>query len=386
MLGPGGDGAVTNGLAAAAERAVDVLRASNRPGSQLIGRGEFERPAALLRELDELFLHHGSLFNAIRGDQNSKPSNSAEAAKLFRDGWSLQLENSERFLSESASLCALVRDRLLATTTRANIYMSPSGSSPGFDVHHDTSDVLVFQLQGSKTWNVWEQTLRDPLWRMPASLQSANAPGRHLLELTLNEGDVLFVRRGDPHVAVAQGSNSVHLTFGLHRLTATDVALTAIERLATHPRLRASMPWDTVEDTDPVVNWIEETLRVTAECLREFDPGAMLEMVRETRTRNLALSSISLGSILEDKVSAKTPVSAHPLLAITRFGPSRIVAGGVDLEGDSAAVRLAEELLLSARHGAVTLEDFASRCEATWERVLPVATHLISLGLLQVRL
>ena len=72
-----------------------------------------------------------------------------------------------------------------------NIYWSPADST-GAGAHTDNHDVIIVQLAGKKTWKFEHE------------------------ELTLKEGDILFVRKGTLHAPVTErGYQSLHLTVGL---------------------------------------------------------------------------------------------------------------------------------------------------------------------------
>ena len=55
-------------------------------------------------------------------------------------------------------------------------------------------------------------------------------------------GDALYLPRGYLHSAVAQGEVSIHLTVGVHPLTAYDLARELIAAAAADRELRRSLP------------------------------------------------------------------------------------------------------------------------------------------------
>ena len=58
----------------------------------------------------------------------------------------------------------------------------------------------------------------------------------------LTPGDALYLPRGYLHSAVAQGEVSIHLTVGVHPVTAYDLARELISAAAADPELRQSLP------------------------------------------------------------------------------------------------------------------------------------------------
>lgn len=120
---------------------------------------------------------------------------------------------------------------------RANSYLTPARSN-GFSLHYDTHDVLVLQVSGSKTWQIWDNPLPLPHEEQPFS-PTMLARARQLAEVTLEPGDVLYLPRGFIHGANANDAPSLHLTLGMRSMTLRDVALSALKHAAmATPRLR----------------------------------------------------------------------------------------------------------------------------------------------------
>ena len=63
-----------------------------------------------------------------------------------------------------AVFCRLLEDAL-GRGVQANSYSTPSGSQ-GFDVHHDTHDVLVLQVAGEKRWKIGRASCRERVFRV----------------------------------------------------------------------------------------------------------------------------------------------------------------------------------------------------------------------------
>lgn len=120
---------------------------------------------------------------------------------------------------------------------RANCYLTPA-MSQGFSLHYDTHDVLILQVSGSKTWQVWDNPLPLPHEEQPFS-PALLAHARQLADVTLEPGDVLYLPRGFIHGASANEAPSLHLTLGMRSMTLRDVALAALKHAAmSTPALR----------------------------------------------------------------------------------------------------------------------------------------------------
>ena len=131
-----------------------------------------------------------------------------------------------------AVFCRLLEDAL-GRSVQANSYSTPSGSQ-GFDVHHDTHDVLVLQVAGEKRWKLY-----DPLMELPLKHQryssSLGGSGEPTDDFVLRAGDTLYLPRGWLHEAETAETDSLHLTIGIAAHTWLDAArgaLAAVENEA----------------------------------------------------------------------------------------------------------------------------------------------------------
>ncbi len=133
----------------------------------------------------------------------------------------------------------------LGHPTQCNAYVTPPGSQ-GFAPHHDTHDVFVLQVDGSKTWNVYPPALNLPLASQPSrSLSGEPLVPRGtppLLSLTLEPGDALYLPRGYIHAAETNEQRSIHLTVGVTATTAYDVLRDVIELAADQESFRRPLP------------------------------------------------------------------------------------------------------------------------------------------------
>lgn len=97
----------------------------------------------------------------------------------------------------------------------ANAYLTPPGASQGFAPHYDDIDAFCLQLEGSKRWKVYEPTVKLPRTSSedftPEDLEGMEP----VLDVTLEEGDLLYMPRGWIHQACTLRDNnkhSLHLT------------------------------------------------------------------------------------------------------------------------------------------------------------------------------
>jgi len=134
-----------------------------------------------------------------------------------------------------AVFCRLLEDAL-GRGVQANSYSTPTGSQ-GFDVHHDTHDVLVLQVAGEKRWKLYDPLLELPLkhQRYSSSLGESGAPTD---DFVLRAGDTLYLPRGWLHEAETSATDSLHLTIGIAAHTWLDAARGALAALEDEPGFR----------------------------------------------------------------------------------------------------------------------------------------------------
>jgi hypothetical protein len=118
------------------------------------------------------------------------------------DGASAILDGIDQMF-EPVRAAAQEIESALDTAVNVNAYASFTGQS-GFGLHADNHDVLVFQIEGKKTWSVLDED-QNPGWQG-----------------VLSRGDTLYVPEGCEHNAAASEGASLHLSFGFRLNTAFD--------------------------------------------------------------------------------------------------------------------------------------------------------------------
>ena len=130
----------------------------------------------------------------------------------------------------------------LGHPVQANAYYTPARSQ-GLPVHHDTHDVLVLQVSGSKRWLVYE-----PVFELPLKHQryrpELGEPGPAVLDVVLRAGDTLYLPRGWLHEALTSEEDSLHLTVGVGVITWLDALRTVLAECEDDVELRRSVPAD----------------------------------------------------------------------------------------------------------------------------------------------
>lgn len=160
--------------------------------------------------------------------------------RLFDQGATISLRSLQSKVPALARLCRNAEQQF-SCAFQANLYFTPAHAQ-GFKTHHDTHDVFVLQLAGSKEWRTYQPVVSLPLpgqryyWEKPPQ----GPPAR---TFTLHAGDLFYCPRGIPHDARAGSEASVHVSLGALVTTWTEFLLEMVADVALRdPAFRAGLP------------------------------------------------------------------------------------------------------------------------------------------------
>lgn len=205
----------------------------------------------------EVFRHEPSALRLVRGKDKKGPDNYrlgnggldiAGVRHDFADGYTIVVDGIEQYVRTIGTLARSLEVEL-NFPTQVNTYVTPP-ESRGLVPHYDDHDVLILQLQGSKTWHLYEGADRPPhqIQRdadKAVVLESLPAP----TDLRLDAGDVLYVPRGRVHAAETHSEASIHLTVGIHAPTVLMLAIGALySQSFRDDRLNAQLPARHLDD------------------------------------------------------------------------------------------------------------------------------------------
>lgn len=200
------------------------------------------------------------------------------ALDLFADGATIVLQSLHRWWPAVGALCRDLEVEL-GHAVQANAYLTPGGAT-GLAPHHDTHDVFVLQVHGTKDWTVRRPATRAPLARQRSDHDEAAAQPV-LFEAALAPGDVLYLPRGFVHSASAQQGVSLHLTIGVLATTAADVLRRLVDRATDEPRFRRTLapgwPGEQALAGAEVADVVADLRR----WLDDIDPAAVAEDLRQ---------------------------------------------------------------------------------------------------------
>jgi ribosomal protein L16 Arg81 hydroxylase len=230
----------------------------------------------------ELFRHEPAGIRLVRGPDKKGPDNyrladgSLDIAGVrndFAHGYTIVMDGIEQYVRTIGTLARSLEVEL-NFPTRVNAYITPPQSS-GLVPHYDDHDVLVVQIQGSKSWHLYvgaDRPAREVQrgTEKAVAIESLTAP----TDLLLESGDVLYVPRGRVHAAQTLAEPSVHLTIGIHAPTVLMLAIGALHSLSFRDdRLNARLPPRHLDDRD-----LESTVRdLVRDAIADVDDSRALD-------------------------------------------------------------------------------------------------------------
>lgn len=248
----------------------------NSPGyfDSLFGMADVDRliGSHLLRDGEVRIAREGAL-KPFAEFSRGGVANRSVMLEEYRNGATLVFEHLNRHhlaLGHAMARCEVE----LTFPIRVNSYLTPARSK-GFSRHYDTHDVLILQVNGTKTWQVYDNPLPLP-HEEQTYVPSWGERARLIAEVTLRPGDVLYLPRGFIHGASANEESSLHLTVGMRSLTLRDVAVSAIGHAAlAAPALRRVARFRDADRTGT----LEHTRALLHELVDATDVGALFDDV-----------------------------------------------------------------------------------------------------------
>jgi bifunctional lysine-specific demethylase and histidyl-hydroxylase NO66 len=301
-------------------------------------------PSAVEELLECFRCEPSAAVRLIRGNDKIDPAayrladGSLDLARVrndFADGYTIVLDNVERYVRTIGSLSHSIEVEL-NFPTQVNAYVTPP-ESRGFVPHYDEHDVLILQVQGSKTWHLYDVDIPPHEMERREAVDAAALPSP--TGLLLETGDVLYLPRGRVHGAETGSEPSLHVTVGIHAPTVLTLMIRALHSLSfTDDRIHTRLPPRYLDDlgiraslADPVRDMVRtvEHPSVIAESLDALEDA----LVRRGRCPPVGQISDSVG------IDGQTPVVKYQPLYSRVTGPKGGDAGGVALQFAQLSIR-----------------------------------------------
>jgi lysine-specific demethylase/histidyl-hydroxylase NO66 len=174
----------------------------------------------------------------------SAPVNPAKVRALVDLGASIVANGVHRVCPEVGAVASML-EREFAARVVANVYCSFQGVQ-AFQTHFDLHDVFAVQVEGEKTWHVYESRADAPVNPVPPGDEwekwLTETRGKLLFEAAMKPGDVLYLPRGQYHDALTGDRASLHVTFGVSPATGLALFKLLENALGREREFRAYLP------------------------------------------------------------------------------------------------------------------------------------------------
>lgn len=137
-------------------------------------------------------------------------------------GAAVVLEGIDVLDANINEFAARLDNSLPCVLATAEVFFSQQDNE-AYEGHCDADDVLVVQLDGKKTWQLFQ-----PQQRRYAGIENLSDQqlGPVMQEITMRPGDALYLRAGVPHRCITSAPFSLHMSFDLvdNTPTTADIA------------------------------------------------------------------------------------------------------------------------------------------------------------------
>lgn len=176
----------------------------------------------------------------LGGSRVDDAADAGKIAHLLRDGATLVINSLHLYWPPLTDFVESLTSEL-SQRVQVNAYLSPSDAK-GLQVHHDTHDVIVLQVEGHKRFYLYEPLVEAPL-RSQRWPRGKEPEGEPVEVVDMRPGDSLYIPRGVPHDAATIDEWSLHLTVGVLSHTGADVAEHLTKSIVEqHSALRKALP------------------------------------------------------------------------------------------------------------------------------------------------
>ncbi|KAK9870207.1 hypothetical protein WA026_006290 [Henosepilachna vigintioctopunctata] len=135
---------------------------------------------------------------------------------FYSNGCSIRVLNPQTY-NKKVHLLVSTLQEYFGSMVGVNAYLTPPNSQ-GFAPHFDDIEAFIIQLEGRKHWRLYHPKEEDTLPRHSSKNFTHEEIGNPFLEVTLEEGHLLYFPRGIIHEGRTDSdSHSLHLTVSLYQ-------------------------------------------------------------------------------------------------------------------------------------------------------------------------
>jgi ribosomal protein L16 Arg81 hydroxylase len=196
----------------------------------------------------------------------------------FRSGSKVDWYSMNHFFPNLRELTSMLGERF-ASRSEAIAILSPARTKDSVGYHHDSVDLFVIQLEGSKRWQVWATRKEETSGYTPDEL------GEPLLETDLEPGDVLYMPYYTPHFVSPRNEMSLHLSVAVRPRTWSELLISIVTEITNNDPAFSGFPYLNGAPSSGQAMALKERIRQLAEQMATIDPGERLREFAETGRR-----------------------------------------------------------------------------------------------------
>jgi ribosomal protein L16 Arg81 hydroxylase len=179
-----------------------------------------------------------SRYLSLRAKGSPATLKSADLRNCLYAGATLVLDQVDELAPRVRELAADFEDVLRIYTT-VNLYAGWR-TQRGFDLHWDSQDTIILQLDGRKHWKVYRPTRLHPLRN---DVDKPSEPKEDpVWDGILENGAMIYMPRGWWHVAYPVDEPSLHLTVTIAPAHGSQLLKWFVDQLKKHPEVRMDVP------------------------------------------------------------------------------------------------------------------------------------------------
>jgi hypothetical protein len=291
----------------------------------------------------------------------------AKVVRFFRAGATVVLGTVNLLVPHLHALCKDIETDL-GHPVDANVYVAPPHAR-AFEVHCDAQDIIIVQIHGAKRWELFDAIVANPGGGKVVSDPDASSS---LYEL--QEGDVLYVPRGMPHLVRTADSSSIHLTISINTLTWADLLRGLVLEILRSDDFAVALPLghDVAERAAPMVKKYADLL--FAAVADRAGTGAVHRIVHgRTAFGDGLKTGLFRQALLGTPIALADRISLRPGTWPVTTDEGRMTVGDGEFRLPPEAVETCRRL----RNGPMTVGDVS----AVPDEALSIAETLVELGL-----
>jgi ribosomal protein L16 Arg81 hydroxylase len=179
-----------------------------------------------------------SRYLSLRAEGSPASLKSADLMNCLYAGATLVLDQVDELAPRVRELAADFEDVLRIYTT-VNLYAGWR-TQKGLDLHWDSQDTIILQLDGRKHWKVYRPTRLHPLKK---DVDKPSEPKEDpVWDGILENGAMIYMPRGWWHVAYPVDEPSLHLTVTIAPAHGSQLLKWFVHQLKQHPEVRMDVP------------------------------------------------------------------------------------------------------------------------------------------------